>query len=296
MTFAGVFAPIPTPFDSRQDIDLARLTRALHRWVRSPLTGFVVLGSNGEAVLLDEKESEDVIAAARAVVPHGRPFIVGTGRESTRATVAATRRAAALGADAVLVRTPAFFKPQMTADAFIRHYAAVADESTVPVLLYNFTAMTGVTLPADAVSQLSRHPNIVGMKESGGDVTRIADLVAAAPLPFALLGGSGATFCAALEAGAAGGILVLAAVLPEACSRLFELARDRRLDEARALQARLLPLAQLLGSTHGVPGVKAALNLVGYDVGEPRSPLAPAPESARAAIRQALSAFEEVAA
>jgi len=153
-----------------------------------------------------------------------------------------------------------------------------------------------VTLPADAVSQLAQHPNIVGMKESGGDVTRIAELVGAAPPPFALLGGSGATFCAALEAGAAGGVLVLASVLPEACSRLFALARDRRFEEARALQARLRPVAQLLGSTYGIPGVKAALNLVGYDVGEPRSPLAPAPEAARAAIREALSAFEEVAA
>jgi len=296
MTLAGVFAPIPTPFDAAHEIDLARLKSALHRWTSSPLTGFVVLGSNGEAVFLDESESDRVIAAARDAVPRGQPFIVGTGRESTRATLNATRRAVELGADAVLVRTPSFFKPQMTGEAFVGHYLTVADASAVPVILYNFTAMTGVTLPAEAVSRLAQHPNIAGMKESGGDTTRIAELVSVVPSSFAILSGSGATFCAALEAGAKGGVLALSSVLPEACSRLFELVRLGRIEEARTLQGRLVPLAQLLGSMHGVAGVKAALDLVGYDVGAPRPPLASVPETARAAIRDALSAFEEVAA
>lgn len=169
MILSGVFAPVPTPLDTRGDVDAARVRRAFERWVDTPLSGFVVLGSNGEAPLLDEHESEVVIAAAREATPTGRPFIAGTGRESTRATIHASRRAAALGADAVLVRTPGFFKTQMTSEAFVRHYTAVADASPVPVLLYNFTAVTGVTLPADAVSRLAAHPNIVGMKESSGD-------------------------------------------------------------------------------------------------------------------------------
>src|SRR6185436_3861328 len=147
---------------------------------KSPLTGFVILGSNGEAALLDEDESDRVIGVAREIVPRGRTFLVGTGRESTQATIRATRRAAALGADAVLVRTPGFFKAQMNSDVFVRHYTAVADASPVPVLLYNFTALTGVNLLPAAVSRLSTHPNIGGMKESGGDVAQIADLVAGA--------------------------------------------------------------------------------------------------------------------
>src|SRR5229473_3592107 len=177
MILAGVFAPVPTPFDERDEVDTARLARAFARWIKTPLTGFVVLGSTGEAPFLDEMESDRVIAAARAVVPRGRPLIAGTGRESTRATIAASRRAAAMGVDAVIVRTPGFFKTQMTSDLFVRHYTAVADASPVPVLLYNFTAVTGVTLTPDAVGRLAMHPNIIGMKESGGDAARMAALV-----------------------------------------------------------------------------------------------------------------------
>jgi 4-hydroxy-2-oxoglutarate aldolase len=294
MNLSGVFAPIPTPFDERDGIDLGRLRAALARWLTTPLAGFIVLGSNGEAPLLDEDESDYVVGAARDVVPAGRPFIVGAGRESTRATAAATRRAAALGADAVLVRTPGFFKIQMTADAFVRHYHAVADASPVPVLLYNFTAVTGVTLPIDAVAMLSRHPNIVGMKESGGDVMRIGDLVAATPDDFDVLAGSPSTFHASLCVGATGGILALGLVVPEACVRLFELTRAGRQDEALALQQRLLPLANLLGSTYGVPGLKAALELVGYDTGPPRPPLLPLAPPAVTQLADALSSFDAV--
>jgi 4-hydroxy-2-oxoglutarate aldolase len=254
-----------------------------------------VLGSNGEAAFLDEDESDAVIATARDVIPRGRTFIAGTGRESTRATIHASRRAAALGADAVLVRTPGFFKTQMTTETFARHYTAVADASPVPVLLYNFTAVTGVTLPADAVSRLAAHPNIIGMKESSGDSARMLELVKAAPPPFSILGGSATTFYSSLSAGAVGGVLVLSAILPRACTQLFELARNEKHDQARALQERIAPLAQLVGSRWGVAGVKAALNLAGYDVGDPRLPLEPLPQAARVTMADALARFDEVA-
>jgi len=296
MSLTGVFAPIPTPFDQHDRVDTARLRAALARWVASPLTGFVVLGSNGEAALMDEDESDRVVGAAREWVPKGRPLIVGTGRESTQGTVGATKRAAQLGADAVLVRTPGFFKAQMTTDAFVRHYTAVADASPVPVLLYNFTAVTGVNLLPAAVSRLATHPNIVGMKESGGDVAQIADLVSGTPAGFSVFAGSGTTFYAALCVGVAGGILALSCVVPEACSRLFELTRQGRHDEARALQRRLAPLARLLGSVYGVAGLKAALGLVGSDVGVPRPPLMPLSDAGIAALKETLASFEEIAA
>jgi 4-hydroxy-2-oxoglutarate aldolase len=296
MNLAGVFAPIPTPFDDRDRVDTGRLRTALARWVRKPLTGVVVLGSNGEAVLMDDFECDQVIIAARETVPSDRRFIVGTGRESTQAAIRASRRAAEHGADAVLVRTPGFFKTQMTTDAFVRHYTAVADASPVPVLLYNFTALTGVNLPPAAVARLATHPNIIGMKESGGDVTQIGDLVSGTPGDFNVLAGTTATFYAALCVGAVGGILALACVVPGACMHLFELTVTGRHDEALALQRQLMPLARLLGPTHGVPGLKAALNLLGYDVGVPRPPLAPVPESAIPALRDALAQFEEIPA
>src|SRR3954471_7652334 len=165
MDLRAVFAPIPPPFDRDQQLDLTRLGAACARWAASPLGGLVVLGSTGEAAVVDADDADGVIASPRARGPAGRPFIVGTGRESTSATIRATRRAAALGADAVLVRTPGFYKAQMTADAFVRHYTAVADDAPVPVLLYNFTAVTGVNLSPAAVATLSGHPNIVGVKE-----------------------------------------------------------------------------------------------------------------------------------
>jgi len=295
MELAGVFAPIPTPFADDDQVDTSRLRAALTRWVARPLTGFIVLGSNGEAALMDDFESDRTIVAARDVVPRGRPFIVGTGRESTQAAIRASKRAAEHGADAVLVRTPGFFKTQMTTEAFVRHYTAVADASPVPVLLYNFTALTGVNLLPAAVSRLSAHPNIVGMKESGGDVAQIADLVSGSAEGFHVLAGTTSTFYAAMCVGATGGILAPACLVPDACMRLFELTRNGHHADAVMLQRQLIPLARLLGPTYGVPGLKAALNVIGYDVGVPRPPLAPLPESAVAQLRDALAQFEETA-
>src|SRR3954462_9858475 len=296
MNLAGVFSPIPTPFDDRDRVDTGRLKAALAKWVKKPLHGFVVLGSNGEAALMDDFESDQAIVAARDSVPPDKTFIVGTGRESTQATIKATKRAAEHGADAVLVRTPGFFKSQMTNDVFVRHYTAVADASPVPVLLYNFTAVTGVNLQPAAVARLATHANIVGMKESGGDVAQVGALVALTPDDFTVLAGAAGTLYPMLCVGAAGGILALANVLPEQCAHLFELTQAGRHAEAIALQRRLVPIARLLGATHGVAGLKAALNLLGYDVGLPRPPLVPLAETVLPALRDALAQFEEIPA
>lgn len=293
MRLTGVLTPLPTPFDDDGGLDVGRLRLGLAQWLESRLTGFVVLGTTGEAGHLDDEESARVIAETRALVPAGRPLLAGTARESTRQTISATRRAAALGADAALIRTPCVFRAHMTGDALERHFRLVADASPIPVLLYNFTAATGVLLPADTVGRLADHPNIVGMKESGSDAARIAELKAVVPDRFALMAGSATTFVDALCAGASGGILALASVVPEACVRLFELVSDRRLDAARDLQQRLVPLARLITTDGGVPGVKAALALMGIDAGIPRLPLTPAPDPAVAAIRDALHTFED---
>jgi 4-hydroxy-2-oxoglutarate aldolase len=233
-----------------------------------------------------------VVTVARDEVPKDRAFLVGTGRESTRATIAATVRAARSGADAALVRTPAFFKNQMTADVFVRHYTAVADASPIPVLLYNVTMFTGVNLPVDAVAILAEHPNIAGMKESGSDVAQIADLISRTPDDFTLLAGSATTYFHALCAGCDGGILALASIFPDECVRLQALVRDHRLDEARVLQRRLTPIARTIGTAHGVPALKAALDLLGYVGGAPRPPLRRAPAPVVDTLRTQLEALD----
>jgi 4-hydroxy-2-oxoglutarate aldolase len=273
--FAGVFTPIVTPFQADGTIDEDGVRRNVARWMKTPLTGLVVLGSNGEAPQLEEAEADWMIDIVRAEVPSQRPLIAGTGRESTRATIAATKRAAAAGVDAVLVRTPSFFKPQMTADVFQRHYLEVAEASSVPVLLYNVTLYTGVNLPPDVVATLAEHPNIVGIKESGGDIAQIAEYVSRTPDDFSVLAGSATTLVHALCAGCDGAILALAALVPREVRVLAELVAEGRPEEARALQRRLMPLARAVGAQYGVPGLKAALELMGFAAGAPRPPLMP---------------------
>jgi 4-hydroxy-2-oxoglutarate aldolase len=289
--FTGIFTPIVTPFQADGTIDEEGVRRNVARWMATPLTGLVVLGSNGEAPQLEEAEADWMIDIVRSEVPNQRPLIAGTGRESTKATIAATKRAAAAGVDAVLVRTPSFFKPQMTADAFERHYLEVAEASPVPVLLYNVTVYTGVNLPPDAVATLAEHPNIVGIKESGGDIAQIAEYASRTPEDFSVLAGSAATFVHALCAGCDGAVLALAALVPREVVTLAALVDEGRLDEARALQRRLMPLARSVGAQYGVPGLKAALELMGFAAGAPRAPLMPVSPGIIETLRAQLDAL-----
>jgi 4-hydroxy-2-oxoglutarate aldolase len=292
MDVHGVFPPIPTPFTD-QGIDRRALASNVSKWMQTKLSGIVVLGSNGEAPLLEDHEADVAIAAVREAVPGGRLLIAGTGRESTAATITATQRAARLGADAVLVRTPSFFKNVMNTDALVRHYTAVGDVSPVPVLLYNVTMYTGVNMLPDAVARLAEHPNIIGVKESGGDVAQLGEFVSRTPKDFRVLGGSATTFFAALSVGASGGVLALSAVLPDQCVQLYELVQQRLFDQARALQQRLTALARLLGAVHGISGLKFALDQVGYIGGPSRAPLGPLSPDAQRHIKEQLALIEQ---
>jgi 4-hydroxy-2-oxoglutarate aldolase len=283
-----------TPFDSSGRVDPKAIASNTSRWIARGVRGVVALGSNGEAPLLDEAESDAVIAAARDVVPRDRVLLAGTGRESTPMTIAASKRAADLGADALLVRTPAYFKPRMTPEAFIAHYTAVADAVSVPVLLYNYPAVTGVTFTPDTVARLSRHPNIIGIKETSVDAAQIAAYVdASSDQDFSVLAGSAPSFYAALCLGATGAILAAACIVPAACVALFDAFRRGDQIAARDLQRRILPIATAVTSGFGVPGLKTALDMTGYIGGPPRLPLLPAPPEASSAIRTALTSVGE---
>jgi 4-hydroxy-2-oxoglutarate aldolase len=264
------------------------------RWLTAGVRGIVALGSNGEAPLLSDDESDVVIASVRESVPTDRALIAGTGRESTRAAVAASRRAADLGADAVLVRTPSYFKSRMTPAAFIAHYTAIADAVPVPVLLYNYPAVTGLTFTPETVGRLAEHPNIVGMKETTTDAAQIGAYIdAARGQQFALLAGSAPAFYAALCIGAAGGILAAVCVVPRACVALFDAFTRGDHEMARDLQQRINPIAIAVTSTYGVPGLKAALDLTGFAGGAPRLPLLPPEGQTVDRLKELLSPLAE---
>ena len=286
---SGIFPPIPTSFDASGDIDTHAITANVTRWMTTRLSGVLALGSNGEASLLDESESDYVLAAARQAVPSSKLLIAGTGRESTRATIDASRRAADLGADAVLVRPPAYYKNQMTNDALIDHFTRVADASPVPVLLYNLPA-TGVVLTLPVVSALAKHPNVAGMKETSPELERLGQFTAIRP-DFAVLSGWAPVIYPAMGLGAAGGILAVANVLPDRCVDLYEHARAGRHDEALALQRAITPLAQMVSSIHGIAGLKVALTHLGFPVGPCRGPLQALPETVRTTITRAVDAL-----
>jgi 4-hydroxy-2-oxoglutarate aldolase len=291
----GVFPPIPTPFVD-DAVDHKSLTANISRWMRTRLAGLVVLGSNGEAPLLDDAESDAVIETARAHVPGDRTLIAGVGRESTAATIAAAKRAASMGADVILVRTPSFYKNVMTTDAFVRHYTAVADASPLPMLLYNVSIFTGVNLLPDAAERLASHPNILGLKESNADLVQLAETIARTPENFVVLGGSAPTFYHALCAGVNGGVLAISAVVPDICVEMVDLVRKQRHAEALALQRRITPLGRLLGAMHGVAGLKYALDQIGYVGGPTRLPLGTVAPDAQKQIREQLSALGTLAA
>jgi 4-hydroxy-2-oxoglutarate aldolase len=291
----GVFPPIPTPF-ADDTVDHKSLTANISRWMRTRLAGLVVLGSNGEAPLLDDAESDAVIETARAHVPGDRTLIAGVGRESTAATIAAAKRAASMGADVILVRTPSFYKNVMTTDAFVRHYTAVADASPLPMLLYNVSIFTGVNLLPDAAERLASHPNIVGLKESNADLVQLAETIARTPEDFVVLGGSAPTFYHALCAGVNGGVLAISAVVPDICVEMVDLVRKQRHAEALALQRRITPLGRLLGAMHGVAGLKYALDQIGYVGGPTRLPLGTVAPDAQKQIREQLAALGTLAA
>jgi 4-hydroxy-2-oxoglutarate aldolase len=290
--FAGIYTPIVTPFGADGEVDARGLASNVDHYLATKLTGLVVLGSNGEAAQLDDDEADRVIGIVRERVPRDRPMLVGTGRESTRATIAACKRAAAIGADAVMARTPAFYKPQMTSENFIKHYTEVADASPVPILLYNVTMYTGVNLLPDAVEKLSEHPNIVGLKDSGNDMLQIGDYLARSKPGFTVLAGAAPTLFTSAVLGVHGAVLALAGLVPDLCVQLFEHVRAGRVEEGRALQRRLMPLARAIGPVHGVPGLKAALNLLGLAGGTPRPPLRPVAPAAVESLRSLLHSLD----
>jgi 4-hydroxy-2-oxoglutarate aldolase len=290
ISLSGVFPPIPTPFGGDGEVEYEALAANLKRWNEYDLAGYVVLGSNGEAVYLGESEKARVLEVARQSIPAGKLLIAGTGCESTRETIALTRRAAQAGADAVLVLTPHYYGGMMTAESLVHHFKAVAEASPVPVVLYNMPRATHVDMDAQTIAQAAGHPNIVGIKDSGGNITKLGETVRLAGPEFQVLAGSAGFFFAGLTLGAVGGVLALANVAPQQCIDMQQLFQAGRWEEAAKLQRRMIPVNAAITVRFGVPGLKAGLEMLGYYGGPVRSPLLPLRDEERQTVREVLVA------
>ncbi len=288
----GIFPPIATIFDATGNVDTGAISANVTRLMATPLAGVLALGSNGEAGLLDDEEGDQVAEAARAAVPADRVLLVGVGRESTVASTAAARRAADLGADAVLVRPPSYYRSHVSADALVAHFRQIADVSPVPVVLYNLPGPTGVTLTPAMVASLSAHQNILGLKETSPDLERLGIAAGLRGGAFPVMSGWAPVLYPAMMAGAAGGILAVANVLPESCVALYQHVKAGRHKDALALQRSITKVAMLVSSVHGISGLKAALEMTGFSGGPVRAPLQPAGDRVRAEIAAALKEFQ----
>ncbi len=281
---SGIFAPIATPFEG-DEISYPRMKDNLARWAGTGLAGVVVLGSNGEFALLDEDEKERLIGFVRENLPATKSVIAGTGCESTRATIRLSKKAHQLGADAVLVVTPSYYKGGMTDQALNEYYTAVAGESPCPVILYNMPRNTGVNMSPSLVASMSAQKNIAGIKDSSGNIVQISEIIARSRPGFAVFAGSGSFLLATLLMGGVGGTMAVANVIPDVCVKIASLFSEGKMDEARNLQMKILDLNAAVTSRWGVAGLKAALDMVGYFGGDPRPPLMPLRGQQRAELR-----------
>jgi len=291
VSLRGVIPPLVTPFQADGGLDLEAFSSSLEALAAHDFAGFLVLGSNGEAACLDEDEKLRLVAAARRTVP-GRFLLVGSGLESTRGTTSLTRKVADLGADAVLVLTPCYYKGRMTPEALRRHFEAVADASPVPVYLYSVPAFTGLSWPAGLATTLAAHPRIRGLKESSGDVGLLGRILASVPAGFEVACGNAPVFYPALCVGAWGGILAVANCAPGAVLKLYRAFTAGDHTAARRLQDALAPLATAVTVTHGVAGLKLTMGLVGLRGGTVRAPLLPAAPGVLDEIRPLLEAVQ----
>jgi 4-hydroxy-2-oxoglutarate aldolase len=285
----GIMPPIATPFvDGRVAHD--RLMENLDRWNKTGLAGYVVFGSNGEAVHLDQEEKLAMVETAKQNLPLGKLLIAGAGCQSTEATVRLTNLCAERGADAALVFTPHYYKAKMENVALKRHYLSIADEAKIPILIYNVPQFTGVNTSPELVASLAEHPNIIGIKDSSGNIAQVGEMIATTPPPpsFHVLAGSAGHLLAALVLGASGGVLALANVAPNECCKIFNDFHSGRHAEARELQLKLLAANKAVTAGFGVAGLKASLDMVGYFGGDPRPPLLPLGDDRKNELRDIL--------
>ena len=291
LNFHGVFPPITTPFVNGK-VAHDKLESNIEKWSKTGLKGIVVLGSNGEYVYLSEEEKRNVLQTAVETAPEDMLVIAGTGCESTDETIKLTNDCAELGAHAALVITPHYYGGKMSDSALIKHFTVVADNSSIPILLYNVPKFTHINMTAKVVSELSQHPKILGIKESSGNVNLLGQYVNNVSEDFSVMVGTAGVLFGGLTIGCKGGILALANVAPEQCVKIFDLLKAGKFEAAQKMQLKMIPVNNAVTAIYGVPGLKAAMDMRGYFGGEPRLPLLPCSEKEMSEIMEILEKAE----
>lgn len=344
--FNGILPPLPTPFKEDGALDLEALRSNVEQLNSTGLSGYVALGTNSEAVHVTPEEASRVFGTVKQTAAPGKIVIAGTGQLSTAATLEMTKRAADAGCAAALIVTPFYYKNSMTGEALRKHYFTIADQSSIPVLIYNVPANTGLNMASSIVAEIAPHPNIVGIKDSSGDINQLAETVrltrrhedektrrqggkhpaqrapdaerrtgcersaaesksavstgaalrsASSAEEFVVFSGNYGAMLPSLSFGVVGGILAVSNIAPNECVQIYELFQQGKIAEAGELHLRLLPVARAVTTQFGVPGLKAALDLLGYQGGYPRLPLLPLGEKQRVELEKVLREAELLA-
>ena len=285
-SMAGAYAPITTPFTADGEVAYGRLTENVAKWAQTPLTGLVVLGSNGEGVYLTEAERRKVLETVRAALPEDKVMIVGTGCESTYATAQQNQVAAEVGADAVLVITPNYYRSKMDGPAMVRHYTALADRSTLPVFIYNMPGNTGIDLTAETILEIAQHPNVIGVKDSSGNVVKMGAVIASAPAHFKVYAGSASFLYPGIASGSGWWSHGSGQHRPR---HVRPALRSLRRGPARGCArpaAQADPLNTAVTAGYGIAALKQGLDWIGYYGGPVRSPLGPLSEAQTSRLRE----------
>lgn len=286
----GIFPPIATPFNSDGDLYAAKVEHNVTKWNKTSLAGYVVCGSTGESVYLTVEEKFTLFELVARYAAADKLLLAGTGVESVRETVMLTNRAAEMGYKAAMVRTPHYYKNLLNrGEAQATYFRAVADQSKIPVMIYNWPQATGIDIPAETVAKLSEHPNIVAIKESSGNLEKVLQMLREVKPGFQVLVGSAPTLAPSLNVGAVGAVLAYSNAAPYSCIAIWEAHRQREFDAAMDWQNRIGRAAYLVTAKYGVPGLKYAMDLNGYYGGPPRLPLTPISPEAKREIGEAFA-------
>lgn len=269
----GIFPPLPTAFNSDEEIALAKMADNIEKLLKHDLAGILVLGSNGELVNLSHEEKIQVFEMGRNAVPKNKVLLAGTGAQSTRETIILTKAAAQAGVDAALVLNPSYYKGLMTEEALVYHYHSVADASPIPIIVYNMPASSGLDMSAETILKISNHPNIIGVKDSGGNLSKMGAIKYKAKPDFQILAGSAGFLLPTLAIGAVGGILASANIAPQKCLSIYNAFKKGAMGEAQKNQHEIIELNNSVTAKFGIPALKFAMDQLGYYGGFCRKPI-----------------------